>query len=165
MLRQSLATTNDLTFTIARLVLGLTFFIHGAQKMLGWFGGYGFHVTTGSFLQMGIPEPLAFLAICIEFFGGFALVIGLFTRIAALGIIVNMVVAISTVHSNNGFFMNWSGTQKGEGFEYHLLAIALALVVLIKGAGAFSVDEGIAWRSRRLAKRGPFSDPRPDPAG
>lgn len=163
MLRQMLATTNDLTYTIARLVLGVTFFIHGAQKMLGWFGGFGLHVTTGSFLQWGIPAPLAVLAICAEFFGGFALIVGLFTRFAALGIMANMVVAISKVHSENGFFMNWSGTQNGEGFEYHLLAIALAFVVLIKGSGAFSVDEAIGWRSRKLTKPRPFFRPETEP--
>jgi len=158
-LRKLLATSNDFTLTLIRLVLGIVFFAHGAQKMLGWFGGFGFHATTDSFLQWGIPAPLAFLAICAEFFGGLALIVGLLTRFAAFGITVNMVVAISQVHSENGFFMNWSGTQSGEGFEYHLLAIALALVVLIKGAGAFSIDEAIGWRSRKLAKPRPFFRP------
>ena len=93
---------------------------------------------------MGIPTPLALLAICAEFFGGLGLIVGLLGRIAALGIIVNMLVAIAKVHSANGFFMNWTGQQKGEGYEYHLLAIALALVVLIKGSGAVSIDGAIA---------------------
>jgi len=141
MFRKLLTTSNDLTLTLVRLVLGVTFFMHGAQKMLGWFGGYGFHATMGFFTQqMGIPAPLAFLAICAEFFGGLGLIVGLLSRIAALGIIVNMLVAIATVHHVNGFFMNWSGQQKGEGYEYHLLAIALAIVVLVKGAGALSFD-------------------------
>ena len=141
MFRKLLTTSNDLTLTLVRLVLGVTFFMHGAQKMLGWFGGYGFHATMGFFTQqMGIPAPLAFLAICAEFFGGLGLIVGLLSRIAALGIIVNMLVAIATVHHVNGFFMNWSGQQKGEGYEYHLLAIALAIVVLVKGAGALSLD-------------------------
>ena len=141
MFRKLLTTSNDLTLTLVRLVLGVTFFMHGAQKMLGWFGGYGFHATMGFFTQqMGIPAPLAFLAICAEFFGGLGLIVGLLSRIAALGIIVNMLVAIATVHHVNGFFMNWSGQQKGEGYEYHLLAIALAIVVLVKGAGALSID-------------------------
>ncbi len=139
------STSTDFTLTVVRLVLGLTFFMHGAQKMLGWFGGYGFHATMGFFTQqMGIPAPLAFLAICAEFFGGLGLLVGLLSRIAALGIIVNMLVAIATVHHVNGFFMNWTGQQKGEGFEYHLLAIALAIVVLIKGSGAVSIDRAIA---------------------
>jgi putative oxidoreductase len=140
MFRKLLTTSNDLILTLLRLVLGVTFFLHGAQKMLGWFGGYGFHATMGFFTHMGIPAPLAFLAICAEFFGGLGLIVGLLSRIAALGIIVNMLVAIATVHHVNGFFMNWTGQQKGEGYEYHLLAIALAIVVLVKGAGALSLD-------------------------
>ena len=145
MFRKLVSTSNDYTLTIVRLVLGVTFFMHGAQKMLGWFGGYGFHATMGFFTQqMGIPAPLAFLAICAEFFGGLGLLVGLLSRIAALGIIVNMLVAIVTVHHVNGFFMNWTGQQKGEGFEYHLLAIALAIVVLVKGSGAISIDRAIA---------------------
>jgi putative oxidoreductase len=145
MFRKLVSTSNDFTLTIVRLVLGVTFFMHGAQKMLGWFGGYGFHATMGFFTQqMGIPAPLAFLAICAEFFGGLGLLVGLLSRIAALGIIVNMLVAIVTVHHVNGFFMNWTGQQKGEGFEYHLLAIALAIVVLVKGSGAISIDRVIA---------------------
>ena len=149
MFRKLVSTPNDLTLTLVRLVLGVTFFMHGAQKMLGWFGGYGFHGTMGFFTQqMGIPAPLAFLAICAEFFGGLGLIVGLLSRIAALGIITNMLVAVAKVHVVNGFFMNWSGQQKGEGFEYHLLAIALAIVVLIKGAGALSLDRAFAGSDR-----------------
>ena len=145
MFHKIVSTSNDFTLTVVRLVLGVTFFAHGAQKMLGWFGGYGFHGTMGFFTQqMGIPAPLAFLAICAEFFGGLGLLVGLLGRIAALGIMVNMLVAIATVHHVNGFFMNWTGQQKGEGFEFHLLAIALAIVVLIKGSGAISIDRAIA---------------------
>jgi putative oxidoreductase len=145
MFRKLFSTSNDFVLTIARLVLGVTFFMHGAQKMLGWFGGYGFHATMGTFTHyLGIPAPLAFLAICAEFFGGLGLLVGLLSRVAALGIIVNMLVAIATVHHVNGFFMNWTGQQKGEGFEFHLLAIALAIVVLIKGSGAVSIDRAIA---------------------
>jgi putative oxidoreductase len=149
MFRKLVATSNDLMLTVVRLVLGVVFFAHGAQKMLGWFGGYGFHGTMGFFTQqMGIPAPFAFLAICAEFFGGLGLILGLLSRIAALGIIANMVVAVAKVHSANGFFMNWSGQQKGEGFEYHLLAIALAIVVLVKGSGALSIDRAIAGSDR-----------------
>ncbi len=145
MFHKIISTSNDFTLTLVRLVLGVVFFAHGAQKMLGWFGGYGFHGTMGFFThQRGIPAPLAFLAICAEFFGGLGLLVGLLSRIAALGIIVNMLVAIATVHHVNGFFMNWTGQQKGEGFEFHLLAIALAIVVLIKGSGAVSIDRAIA---------------------
>jgi putative oxidoreductase len=134
-------TSNEYSITILRLVLGVVFSAHGAQKMLGWFGGYGFSGTMGFFThQMGIPAPFAFLAICAEFFGGLGLIVGLLGRIAAFGIICDMLVAVALVHARNGFFMNWAGNQKGEGFEYHLLAIAVALVILIKGSGAFSVD-------------------------
>jgi len=90
--------------------------------------------------QMGIPAFFAFLAICAEFFGGMGLIVGLLGRIAAFGIMCNMLVAVAMVHRQNGLFMNWSGNQKGEGFEYHLLAIAMLLVILIKGSGALSVD-------------------------
>ena len=145
-MRKLLSTSNDFGLTVLRLVFGIVFFAHGAQKMLGWFGGYGFHGTMGFFAQLGVPEPFAFLAICAEFFGGLGLIVGLLSRIAAFGIICNMIVAILTVHVHNGFFMNWYGNQKGEGFEYHLLAIAGLLVVLIKGAGALSIDHALSRR-------------------
>jgi len=143
-LRKLLSTSNEFTLTIVRLVLGIVFFAHGAQKMLGWFGGYGFHGTMGFFTHMGIPAPFAFLAICAEFFGGLGLLVGLLSRIAAFGIICNMLVAIFTVHVHNGFFMNWAGQQRGEGYEYHLLAIALLLIVLVRGAGALSIDRALS---------------------
>jgi putative oxidoreductase len=147
-LRKLLSTPNDMTLTLVRLVLGIVFFAHGAQKMLGWFGGFGFQGTMGFFTHNGIPAPLAFLAICAEFFGGLGLIFGLLSRIAAFGIMVNMLVAIVTVHRFNGLFMNWFGNQKGEGYEYHLLAIVLCLVVIIKGAGAFSIDRALAGSER-----------------
>ena len=113
--------------------------------MLGWFGGFGFSGTMGFLTgNMHIPAPLAFLAIAAEFFGGLGLILGFLTRIAAFGIAVNMLVAIATVHAPFGFFMNWSGAQKGEGFEYHLLVLALTAFLMIRGAGAFSVDRAIA---------------------
>jgi putative oxidoreductase len=143
MLKRLMSTSNDVSFTILRLVLGVVFFAHGAQKMLGWFGGFGFHATMGFFSHMGMPAPIAFLVICVEFFGGLGLIVGLLTRIPALGIAVEMVGAIFMVHMPNGFFMNWMGTQKGEGFEYHLLVIAIAAVLLLRGAGAYSVDRAI----------------------
>ncbi len=147
-MRKLLSTPNDFTLTILRLVLGIVFLAHGAQKMLGWFGGYGFYGTMGFFTEkMGIPAPLAFLAICAEFFGGLGLIVGLLSRIAAFGVICNMIVAIATVHVHNGFFMNWTGQQKGEGFEYHLLAIAMAFVILIKGAGGLSIDRTLSGAS------------------
>jgi putative oxidoreductase len=131
--------------TLARLALGLVMFPHGAQKMLGLFGGYGFTGTMGAFTgMMHIPAPLAFLAIAAEFFGSIALLLGVFARPAALAIAVNMMVATFTVHLPNGFFMNWYGKQHGEGFEYHILAVALAAVVVLAGAGRLSVDRFLA---------------------
>jgi len=149
MFRKLVATSNDWTLTLLRLVLGLIFFAHGAQKVLGWFGGYGFSGTMGFFTNMmHIPAPFAVLAICAEFLGGIGLVVGALSRIAAFGIAVNMVVAILMVHSNFGLFMNWSGQQKGEGFEYHLLAIAIAVVLMARGAGALSVDQALSSRAQ-----------------
>jgi putative oxidoreductase len=140
MLKRLTSTSNDVSLTTLRVVLGVVFFAHGAQKMLGWFGGYGFHGTMGFFEHLGMPAPVALLIICTEFFGGLGLIVGLLTRIAALGIGVEMIGAIFLVHLPNGFFMNWFGTQKGEGFEYHLLTIAMAAALLLRGAGAFSAD-------------------------
>jgi putative oxidoreductase len=154
MIRKLYATDDSTATAILRLVLGIVFFAHGAQKMLGWFGGYGFSGTMGFFTSaMHIPAPLAFLAIAAEFFGGIGLIVGFLTRIAAFGIAVNMLVAIVTVHSVNGFFMNWGGTQKGEGFEYHLLVLAMTAFVMIRGAGAVSVDRALTTAaSSRVAR-------------
>src|SRR5258708_10848664 len=135
MFRRLYATDDDTATAILRLVLGIVFFAHGAQKMLGWFGGFGFTPTMNAFTSMmHIPAPLAFLAIAAEFFGGIGLILGFLTRIAAFGITVNMLVAIATLHLPFGFFMNWSGTQKGEGFEYHLLTLAVTPFLIIRGA-------------------------------
>lgn len=145
MIRKLFATDNDFATVILRLVLGVVFFAHGAQKILGWFGGYGFSATMGFFTgMMHIPAPLAFMAIAAEFFGGLGLILGLFTRIAAFGIGVDMIVAVAIVHAPFGFFMNWTGAQKGEGFEYHLLVLAIAGFLMIRGAGALSVDRALA---------------------
>lgn len=134
--------------TVARLALGLVMFPHGAQKALGWFGGYGYHGTMGFFTgTMHIPAVFAFLAIAAEFAGSLALLAGFFSRVAAFGIAANMTVAILTVHYANGYFMNWSGSQKGEGVEYHLLALGLALIVMIYGGGRASVDARLAAKT------------------
>ena len=144
MLKKLMSTSNDVALTMLRVVLGVVFFAHGAQKMLGWFGGFGFHGTVGAFTHMGMPAPMAVLIICTEFFGGLGLIFGLLTRIASLGVAGLMVGAIFMVHLQNGFFMNWMGTQKGEGFEYHLLALAMAGMLLLRGAGAFSLDQTLS---------------------
>jgi putative oxidoreductase len=134
--------------TVAGLILLLTLavviFPHGAQKALGWFGGHGFKGTVSYFKSTGIPGFLAVLAIAAEFLGPIGLAVGLLTRIAAFGIACIMVVAVITVHSPHGFFMNWDGNQKGEGFEYHLLAFGIAITLMIIGAGAWSLDRVLA---------------------
>ena len=145
MFRKLINTTGDPVIAILRLILGVVFFAHGAQKTLGWFGGYGFSGTMGFFTNaMHIPAPLAFLAICAEFLGGIGLIVGLFSRVAAFGIACNMLVAVVMVHRHFGLFANWAGDQKGEGIEYHLLALAIALAIMIKGSGAFSIDRALS---------------------
>jgi putative oxidoreductase len=150
MINKLVRTDNDLTTAVLRFVLGVVFFVHGAQKMLGWFGGYGYSGTMGFFTGvMHIPAIFAFLAIVAEFFGGIGLIFGFLTRIAAFGILSNMIVAVAMVHGQFGFFMNWTGAQKGEGFEYHILAIAIAAFLLVRGAGAVSVDRLLSADAKR----------------
>jgi putative oxidoreductase len=144
MLRKLIQTNPTAVPTILRVVLGVVFFTHGAQKMLGWWGGSGFSGTMHGFEHTGIPAAFAFLAIAAEFFGGIGLILGLFGRVAAFGIACNMVVAIVKVHAANGFFMNWHGQQKGEGFEYHLLVLAVTAAIMIMGSGAWSVDRALS---------------------
>src|SRR5467141_4510613 len=145
MFRKLITTDDNPATLILRLVLGVVFFAHGAQKLLGWFGGPGFSGTMGMFTgYLHIPAPLAFLAIAAEFFGGLGLILGFLTRIAAFGIALNMLVAVLMVHMHIAFFMNWTGSQKGEGYEYYLLALALAIPIIIRGAGAFSIDGAIS---------------------
>jgi putative oxidoreductase len=134
-------TSENTTATIIRIVLGIIMFPHGAQKMLGWFGGYGFNGTMG-FLTgtAGLPWIIAFLVITIEFLGAIALIFGFATRVVAVGIISLFAGIIFTSHLQNGFFMNWTGNLKGEGYEYHLLIIGMAIALLVSGAGKWSVD-------------------------
>jgi putative oxidoreductase len=147
MLNKVIQTGDDKVATILRLILGIVMFGHGAQKALGLFGGYGFAGTMGFFTQqLHIPAAFAFLAILAEFAGSIGLITGTLTRVAALGILGTMIVAVLLVHLPNGFFMNWTGTLKGEGFEYHLLAIGIALALIVRGGGAVSVDRALAAR-------------------
>lgn len=147
MIQRLLKTSDDYGLTLLRLVLGIVFLAHGAQKVLGWWGGYGFTGTMGFFTgTMGIPAPLAFLAIMAEFLGGLGLIAGAVTRIAAFGIFSVMAVAVLKVHLPFGLFMNWYGSQKGEGFEYHLLAMAMAGALMLRGAGPLSADRALARR-------------------
>ena len=134
-------TDESLNNLIIRVMLGIVIFPHGAQKLLGWFGGYGLEGTLGFFTnQLGIPMIVAILVILGESLGALGLITGFLTRFCAAGILIIMTGAIVMSHAANGFFMNWSGKQGGEGFEYHLLAIALCLPLLISGGGLLSAD-------------------------
>jgi putative oxidoreductase len=144
MLNKLIHTNPDAAPTILRLALGTVFFAHGAQKVLGWWGGHGFSATMHGFEHMGIPAVFAFLAIAAEFCGGIGLILGLLGRVAAFGIACVMVVAIVKVHLVNGFFMNWTGQQKGEGFEFHVLVLAITAAIMIAGSGAWSVDRALS---------------------
>ena len=152
MLKKLMQTDDDTGMLIVRLALGIVMFPHGAQKLLGWFGGGGYAATMEGMSKM-LPAVIVFLVIFCEFFGALSLITGLLGRLGALGILCVMVGAVLTVHLPNGFFMNWGGNQKGEGFEYHILAIGIALAVLIKGSGRFSID-------RALSDRGAYISPR-----
>jgi putative oxidoreductase len=141
MLRDLFSTNPDWTLTIIRTILGVVFFAHGAQKLLGWFGGPGLKETMRTMHDLlGLPLPLAFAAVATEFFGGVGLIVGLLSRVAAVGIGITMLSAIVMVHGRNGLFMDWFGGRKGQGYEYHLLAIALAVVLAAQGSGALSLD-------------------------
>jgi len=130
---------------VVRVGLGIIFFAHGAQKTLGWFGGHGLSATIGGFRQMNIPPAATALAAFTECFGGLALIIGLLARPAAVGLILVMLVAIAKVHGKNGFFLNFAmAPGKGHGYEFNLALIAMALSILIGGAGALSIDRLVA---------------------
>jgi putative oxidoreductase len=142
-------TENDVAAFFLRLFLGAVIFPHGAQKVLGWYGGNGFSGTMGFFTaKMGIPYVLALLVIAAEFLGALGLIFGLLTRVAAFGVFSVMVGAIYLVHGKFGFFMNWAGKNPGEGYQFHLLVIAIAFALMIKGGGALSVDRLISRELR-----------------
>ncbi len=143
MLRAIFRTDDDASALVARLALGIVILPHGLQKLLGMFGGAGFTATVDYFVSSGLPAFLAVLIIIGEALGSLGLILGFLSRVAALGITIIMLGAILTVHIKFGFFMNWTGTQAGEGFEFHILAIGLALVVLFKGGGLWSIDAAI----------------------
>ena len=134
-------TNDNFSYWVPRVILGCVFLPHGAQKLFGWFGGFGFTNTMTYFTQTtGLPWIIAFLIVMGESLGSLGLILGFFTRLSALGLICIMVGAIITVHIPNGFFMNWFGKQAGEGFEYHLLVIGMSIPLLINGGGKYSVD-------------------------
>jgi putative oxidoreductase len=136
-----LATSPSWAITVVRVTLGVIFFAHGAQKVFGWFGGYGLKGTTGYFVSIGLPLPVAYAACFLELLGGVGLVLGLFTRLAALAIIAMMAGAIAKVHWPHGFFINWElAPGRGHGLEANLAFIAMAVACLIAGGGALSLD-------------------------
>jgi len=140
MLSDLFSTDADWTQTIVRLVLGVVFFAHGAQKLLGWYGGPGLKPTISMMHEhLGLPVPIALLTVAAEFLCGLGLIFGLLGRVAAVGIAFIMFAAIFMVHARNGLFLNWFGDRKGHGYEYHLLAIALAAVIVARGSGAASL--------------------------
>jgi putative oxidoreductase len=141
-------TPAEIYLTACRLILGGVMLAHATQKVFGWFGGAGFSATVESFRShLGIPLMFAVMAILAEFFGALGLIAGFLGRVASVCVIAVMVGAILLIHVDNGFFMNWTGAGRGEGYEYHLLAIAVALPILAKGSGASSID---GWLSRLL---------------
>lgn len=141
MLLNLFSTDPDWTLTAIRVILGVVFFAHGTQKMLGWFGGPGLKETLRTMHEfLHLPVPVAFLAVTSEFLGGMGLILGLLSRLAAIGVCVTMLSAIVMVHGRYGLFMNWFGDRKGHGIEYHLLAVAGAIAIVVRGAGAASLD-------------------------
>lgn len=146
-MRALFQTDDHWTGLILRLTLGLVLFPHGAQKLLGWYGGFGFSGTMGFFTEaMHLPWIIGFLVIVGEFFGSLGLLAGLLTRFTAASLSVIMLGAVVTSHLPYGFFMNWFGKQPGEGYEYHLLAIGIGLALLATGGGRWSLDRAIADR-------------------
>lgn len=147
-MRELFQTDEGWTGLVLRLTLGLVMFPHGAQKLLGWYGGFGFDGTMGFFTQqMAMPWTVAFLVIIGESFGSIALLVGFLTRFTAASFGVIMLGAITMVHLQHGFFMNWSGKQPGEGYEYHLLMIGIAVALMITGAGRWSADRVIGQKT------------------
>ena len=143
MFKKLIQTNDDVALLVLRILLGVVFIPHGMQKILGFSGAMQMFTTN-----LHIPWVFAFLAIMAEFLGSWGLITGLFTRVAAFGIAVNMVVAVYMLHWQNGFFMNWFGNQKGEGYEYHILVVAIALALMIKGGGKWSIDRSLTEKKK-----------------
>ena len=149
MVKKLFQTDDAWSSMILRVALGVVMFPHGAQKLLGWYGGHGLAGTLGFFTeQMHIPWIIVLLIIIGESFGSVGLIVGLLTRFAAASLAVIMLGAITMVHWPHGFFMNWVGQQAGEGFEYHLLVLGMCLALVVSGAGRWSADGVIAKRLR-----------------
>ncbi|MDH4231829.1 MAG: DoxX family protein [Nitrospirota bacterium] len=144
MIRDFLKTDDTTAALVLRLTLGCVMFAHGAQKVLGWYGGPGVEKTLHLFSSsMGFPPPLTLLVMATEFLGSIALITGFLTRLSALAIAVNLGTCAYMNHLKHGFFMNWFGHQKGEGFEFHILVIGIAFALMITGGGVFSLDRSL----------------------
>jgi putative oxidoreductase len=144
MFKDFLRTDNSPAQFFVRVVLGVVMFPHGAQKVMGWFGGPGFVKTLHAFAAMGFPMWSVVALMVVESVGAMLLIVGFLTRLWAVGIGTSMTICMFTNHVQNGFFMNWFGQQKGEGYEYHILVIGICLALLIKGGGMLSVDRAVA---------------------
>jgi putative oxidoreductase len=157
MFKEFLKTDNSPAQLFTRLALGVVMFPHGAQKVLGWFGGPGITKTLQAFAGMGFPEWSVVALMGVESLGGMLLVFGFLTRLWAIGIGTIITICMFLSHVQHGFFMNWVGQQQGEGFEYHLLVIGICLALLIKGGGALSIDgklsSGSKYRYARHSSR------------
>jgi len=135
-------TSESYTPLILRILLGLVVFPHGMQKLLGWFGGYGFSGTMGFFTEtIGLPWIIGFLVVILESIGAISLIAGIGTRIIAFSYVILALGIIFTSHIQNGFFMNWFGAQAGEGYEYFILWIGMAIALFISGGGKYSIDK------------------------
>ena len=136
--------TGNISYFIVRVTLGVVILAHGLQKLLGAFGGFGFDASMSYFTQtVGVPWILGFLVIIGESVGMVLLIAGVFARLVAGSLVVIMFGA-AAMNASNGFFMNWFGKQPGEGIEFFILAIGMALVIAVKGAGKWSVDGWLA---------------------
>ncbi len=131
----------NIAIFVLRLALGIVFFAHGAQKVMGWFGGYGLAGTAGAFKNyMKIPAPLTYAASFTEFLGSIFIIAGFITRLSALGLLINMIVAIFKVHVKSGFFLSSGEPNKGNGYEFNLALATMSIVLILTGAGQYSLD-------------------------
>lgn len=139
-MKNILKTDNNYNWLLLRVTLGFIMGAHGVQKTFGWFGGFGWDNTVGYFVSVGVPSPLGALVILIETLGALLLIIGFAGRINAALMGIVMIGAFYIDHLPNGFYMNWFGATRGEGFEFDILFWAIAIVIAINGSGAFSID-------------------------
>lgn len=149
MVKTLAATDNSPAQLLIRLALGVVIFPHGAQKVFGWFGGAGYAATVTAFSAMGFPFWAIILLMVAEVFGSLLLVLGFFTRVWALAIGTVIAICLKMNHLQHGFFMNWFGQQQGEGYEYHILVLAIALALVFRGGGMLSLDRVLAKDRRR----------------